>query len=287
MAEAMRDPTPTTVGASERSIKKHKLLDKLVGKVAAVATTPKYRIQSGNNRLVFFDLTAGDGSPNPYSRTSSPAIFLKHADWVRVHGNGLAIRCVFVERDRTTFERLQCMVGDRPDVELVHGDASQPGMLPRVQANSSVFIFVDGNSVNQNPDLQLLRQMPKHTVLISTLGCNAHGIRRILPQDPDAIERWRLQVTTPLETMSLRHDALLIVPGRDSHMWAYLVVAPTVWKRGITAEAASVFGNRRGTMSWYRDDDGFRGLMSYLFAPPKHHESYDTPPLGLQWNVRN
>ena len=93
------------VGDSERTLGKHVLLDKILGREVGVMS--KFKNSFGENEYTILDLCAGDGEKSYYSNTSSPELIEKHARFLRRSNSKTKVNIFFFEKDKNTCDVLK------------------------------------------------------------------------------------------------------------------------------------------------------------------------------------
>jgi hypothetical protein len=257
-----------TVGHSKRTPFKHHLLNALVGRENGVF----YRgvgLPPGMDPSVIarVDLCAGDGQPDLLSQTSSPAILSKHRLWARQRG--LNVFDIYVERNRSTYDALvDTGVVNAEGVMVLNGNSSVPDTIPKVwAARNPLFIHNDPNTMAAWPlvDDVADAMWTEFTTTLSTLGCNAGGVKR-LPWE--VREAWFDHVLTVVKRMSRRHDALIVRLIDDDAQFAWLLTGPATWRARYDADVAKAFTPwQRGVdTAWVgRSPDAFRDICNALF----------------------
>lgn len=258
-----------TVGQSQRTIGKHDLLKKITGRESGVAWKQGWR-------YLMIDLCAGDGLPSAESGTSSPLIMIKHREFARTRWNrGKDVRVVLIERD---VDAMSPLVRHRPSADLYRlADARSIAaeIEPMWDNDTAVFVFNDPNNVHQWAlSEDWMKRLPPLTTTMSTLGCNASGIKR-LPADKR--KQWFEQLRSVTDTLVEDQDALLIALRNDSDQWAYLLTGPKRWRTEYLADVNKAFGVGVET-AWLSDLPAFRDLANRLFLTKKE---YQWPDGGL------
>ncbi len=249
-----------------RTPPKHDLLNKMSGREAGVLSTQRLRewIQPP---WVILDLCAGDGTADHASGTSSPELLLKHAEFAR--RRDYRTIAVFVERDVATYDLLRSNVPRHDDNIVIRGDSRDPNTITDVWTpNSAVFVHNDPNTVQDFAlSDQLLARLPEATTTLSTLGCNAGGLKRL---PPEARSRWYEHVERIVANKPRRHDACLIRPDGDASCFAWLLTGPTVWRDRYAKDITQTWDKQTVTTAWCNNDrDGFRTLCDELFLTRK------------------
>ena len=218
--------------------------------------TPKVK------EVLLYDLTAGDGLPyafseqnellpqNTFGNGCSPGIFLRHVDWL-VQGNELTVQLTGCEKQAVTHSELikntsrwlaannwkessrGVHVKGLGLVRYLHVN-SEKLHPPLIHRNASCFIYNDPNHIEDwslTPDF--VRNCPKFTTSLSTLGCNVGGLKRI---EEGKRREWFTRVEILCDSLLQNwHDACLFSLG-GADQWAYLITAPSKWRDDITAE---------------------------------------------------
>lgn len=256
---------PKSIGRSNRTPGKHALLDKLLGREVGVAA-----VQFADRRFVFIDLCAGDGRQDQLSETSSPRLALKHAGHLAKHG--IVHDVVLVEVAAATYAILAESYAGLPHVQVIHGDSSAPGVVPRPKSTDVVFTHHDPNTVH---DWAFPRELvlPLFTTTLTTMGCNAGGLKRL----PHAERvRWFEQAYELLRLLPFHHDAILVALNGDAAQFAYLVTGPTVWRDRYMRDIRAAFcywPSGITVVSWRSDPGGFDRLLRQLFLTRSERET--------------
>lgn len=211
-----------TVGTSKRTLGKHVLLNKILGREAGMMAYG--RPVFINKHYFIIDLCAGDGSPTYESGLSSPAIIQKHVNYLLKHN--VPVKTILIEKNINTFDRLK---QHNFDALHLNCNAQDIDILPLkiIHKNSAAFIHADPNHIEDWPiSKKLLHNAPEYTTLLVTLGCNVGGLKRLPFERRQA---WYDRMDELLRWLPQRHDALLVVLRGDRAQWAYLVVGPKKW----------------------------------------------------------
>jgi hypothetical protein len=268
-----------TVGQSpNRTVGKHKLLNKIVGRLVGAFT----RLSFLRTPFVFIDLCAGDGHPSFYSEMSSPEILTKHASTLtKMYGDGAAI-LVFVEKDRATFDKLQKAYPATQNTYLINGDSKSPDVVNKIhqilreRANSQSPCFIH-NDPNKVTDWAITRDLlegcPRYTTGLATMGCNASGIKRL----PLSVRReWFdhvLMISDQVKSIKA-HNAYLASLRNDKSQWAYLLTCPQKWQQSIESDVSKAFkdwGDGLDT-AWLSEPERFDSMIRKLFLTKKEWE---------------
>lgn len=215
-----------TVGTSRRTLGKHILLNKILGReVGIISNHCPFFIE---RQYTSIDLCAGDGRPSHESGTSSPEIIQKHMNYLLQHD--VPVQTVLVEKNKNTFDELK-----QRNFNALHLNFSAQNLdtLPiEINKNSAAFIHADPNHIEDWPiSKNLLHNLPENTTLLATLGCNVGGLKR-MPLDKR--QGWYDRMDELLHWLPERYDAVLVVLKGDKAQWAYLIVGPKKWHhRGV------------------------------------------------------
>lgn len=257
------------VGQSPRTPMKHALLNKVLGREVGALSRIKHRLY----RIV--DLCAGNGA----SLESSPSLIIKHMRWLHERSGG--VHALFIEKHAATHRQLISWLATQKCYGLVSHcnakscDVDPLTIFPPGEADYA-FILNDPNTIQDFALTdEILRAAPKLTTTLSTLGCNANGIKR-LPSE--SREGWYLHIERVLRFLPHHHDALLIKLNRDSHQWAYLLTGPIVWmdKGKYHTDANGAFSDWEQGIEMARareEADHFEQICTELFLTQKEREA--------------
>jgi hypothetical protein len=273
---------------------KHFLLNRLLGREMGVLSRGMPPVKES----LLYDLTAGDGVPYvsaeqgellpqvAFGEGCSPGIFLRHADWL-VRRNRLPIRLTGCEKQAITHSELIKNTGrwlsvndweessrgvhakGFGEVRYLHAN-SQDLRAPGIYRDAACFIYNDPNHIEDwSLTPEFLRDCPKFTTSLSTLGCNVGGLKRI---EEGRRREWFLRVEVLCErVVQSWHDACLFSVG-GADQWAYLITAPAKWRDEITNECllAAKKLEKKITAAprvvWRKQDPGaFYELERFLF----------------------
>jgi hypothetical protein len=267
------------VGKSPRTPAKHELMFRRVEQEVEAA----HRI-ADIKRLLWFDLTAGDGFVGEGLRwedNCSPGILARRAMFNRkeTHIYLMEIKPhVFDELKKNLLVRLAALGYERvSENEWVHGkahiylinasgaDASTDG----IGRNDAVLALCDPNAITDwamRPSFaQEVREKTSFFLGICTAGCNVGGLKRL-----SAKERWGWYVLVEdlLAKLHPWHDIVLAAIDRDDSQWAYFVITPQVWKKRTIDDVNTSF-NRRGMTvtyaTWRTGKSKFESILDRLF----------------------
>lgn len=277
---------------------KHFLLDRLLGREVGVISTGRLPVR----QALLYDMTAGDGVPyvsaeqaellgdsiSNFERGCSPGIFLRHASWLD-RRKRIPVSLTGCEKQSLTHAELVKNTSawlqvagwnelDRGMFESPHGSGfiryihanSQEMRGPGINRDASCFIYNDPNHIEDwSLTPEFVRNCPKFTTSLSTLGCNVGGLKRI---EEEKRREWFVRVEILCDALLQRwHDACLFSVG-GADQWAYLITAPVKWRDEITNEcikAASKLEKRitaEPKVVWRKADPaGFYQLERFLF----------------------
>jgi hypothetical protein len=253
----------SSIGTSDRTLGKHVLLNKLLGReVGMLLYKPKFI----NSRYIMVDMCAGDGKKTYQSAECSPSIMTKHFSFLKRHNTTIDAELILVEKDRNTFDILSSC---GYPATLHHCDAGTMACPPaRYDEYSAAFIHIDPNHVNDWPlSDDFARNLPKYSTMLITLGCNVGGLKR-LPMS--ARQAWFDKMDKVLDRLPSWHDALLVALKGDKAQWAYLITGPTKWHNEgrYMKDAASAFSYWKHGLEMVRygtDPEGFFAVRDRLF----------------------
>jgi len=249
------------VGSSARTLGKHILLDKIVGRESGVSYVKGWP-------MAVIDLTAGDGIPTMESGTASPLIIQKHLDHPKF---GPHLSALAVERHPAVADVLR----EQVTFPVITGDARSPEVVQRIVGaippKGCALIYNDPNAISEfalTPDL--LTAAP-HTTTLSTLGCNPSGLKRL---ERDVRLGWYAHIETVTRHLPRYHDVALVRLEKDDAQWAYLVSGPQKWRDRYDCDFASAFRHwpKGYEVAWLRlDRKGFDRIADYLFLTAKEN----------------
>lgn len=284
--------TKGAVGKSYRSVGKHEVLDKILGREVGVVGVKRWTYQ-------LIDLCAGNGQPNEHSELSSPELLIRHAAYL--WGRRRPARVHLFERDRSTYDELRSRVPELvraaahhqkhsdpvppPEffidcVDVHHGDVRT--LLPSLHLEKTTAIFVN-NDPNKISDWALtvqvfdaLRAVTPNITTFSTMGCNVGGYRRILPAFPERLADWRGSIESTVSRIPRSHDALVGALEKDAARWGYLITGPAKWKARYHEGLTKAFSGAIKTAWWRDDPTAFTGIIqSELLYPPLPTLNFD------------
>jgi len=251
--------------------------------------TPKL---SHIKQVFWYDLTAGDGvaySSRSFENGCSPGIMLHHAGLFGAHNkkplvvNGFEIQSETLSRlqrnlrnelSQTNIEgkvwvnnELQWNLGSaKAQYQCTDAKTIVP-QLDAQRSTSAVFIYNDPNSITQwCLTEEFISLCPKFTTSLSTLGCNANGLKRA-PRETR--EQWFERTRLIASSLQHWHDLCLFSVG-NADQWAYLISAPVEWREQITADCRKAHAKsgitKNPEVEWLKaDKSAFRRLEKKLF----------------------
>lgn len=297
-------PKKRTVGKSTVTPCKHDLLNKILGREAgvltrlpAVANAFWFDLTAGDG-VPASGASHGSQEPNlladpvhdfrPFSKGCSPGIMLHHAGLLgaksirfRLSLNGFEIQSETYVRLLSNLQRELAATGwdrDADSMSMWSKGSVQAHYLcadarehqPPAEAmlsDSVVFIYNDPNSIADwclTPEF--IQACPRLTTSLSTLGCNANGLKR-LPREKR--EEWFKRTELIAGALQPWHDLCLYSVG-NADQWAYLISAPKKWSAGITEDCKKAHQksgiSKSPEIAWLRQDESaFRQLEEKLF----------------------
>lgn len=296
-------PSKRKVGKSQVTPCKHDLLNKLLGREAGVLTRLSTVKQAFWYDLTAGDGVPVSGTPQsqatpdlldgivhnsqPFARGCSPGIMLHHAGifgarnqkplvvngfeiqpetWVRLQSN---LRRELVHNGwQQTEEDSPCWTNGSALAQYHCADAKAIVPPPEAQlSTSAVFIYNDPNSITQwCLTEEFMALCPRFTTSLSTLGCNANGLKRAPRATRD---QWFERTELIASALQSWHDLCLFSVG-NADQWAYLISAPKEWRVQITADCFKAHSKsgiaKDPEVEWLRaDSSAFRRLEKKLF----------------------
>ena len=167
-------------GASIHTPYKHGLLNDIVAVNLGAASRIEWLSEA-----VLIDACSGDGVSNGWSGTSSPEIIYYHAGLAK----SKPTRVVLIDRDPIAIQQHRQKFGNLPNVTIIEGNYQSEytaKMIGPINYKANVLLHIDPNHVNDVDLSAWLRWiLPDSTLVLVTMGCNAHGIKRLpLEGDP-------------------------------------------------------------------------------------------------------
>jgi hypothetical protein len=248
----------------------------------------------GCRRLVWIDLTAGDGVVSDENMNTE-------MDWWRLCSPGLLAYYAVSEKSRkpivihlyelktATFARLIVSLtvtlpelgyertgettwtadGGRVILHAING-SGHDARLDFIGAGDAVMVLNDPNAIT---DWAMRETFVQEIVarkvwccrIMSTLGCNTAGIKRRPKVERDG---WFGLVAQQESTLPRYRDLLLASIDRDDSQWAYLLCEPVKWRKDIERGVLAAFAKlgRTMTATWLRQaPDLFEEQKRVLF----------------------
>lgn len=269
-----------TVGTSTRTLGKHDLLHKLLGK--QVGASSKLIAQCKMAKpFVMIDLCAGDGVDSLESGQCSPGIIYQHSEWLNnaVGDPNASIR-IFIEKDKSTFDQLSNSVYSQ-NSHLILGDSSSPEVIGQVKHllqgkishSSPVFIQSDPNHAHDWQIKDFYLHLSFFVTTYSTIGCNVRGIkRRPMHVRLEWFEKLKSIINRVKQTNG-RLTCCLVSLEKDSDQWGYLMTVPSKWGLHTVSSAKTAFkywesGYR---ISFMDSPQGFNDHANFMFLTKKEY----------------
>jgi hypothetical protein len=261
------------VGRSWRTWAKHGLMSGIAGQEVGVANTAR---QSVIERLVFFDLTAGDGAAEDglqWEKQCSPGILAKHAA-----NSGKPVLVLLHEIQPNTYDRLLDSLADEWHLPLLGyskdgedcwriGDTvvikafnygGHRAAVDFLDRGDAVMVFNDPNAITEWAMRDTFaEEIDAQGVwccrIFSTMGCNPSGLKRL---HTDERLGWFALIDTQERACPGYRDLLLSAIERDASQWAYLLSTPQNWRESTEGFIEQEFRRvgRTAAMAWWRTD---------------------------------
>jgi len=272
-------PSIMDVGRSRRTPAKHALMSAICGKEVGAAGSIR-----GIDRLVWMDLTAGDGVPEDgmeWRYNCSPGILAHHAT-----KSTKPVMVTLYEIQPATFDRLIATLTEQLPwlgyertgetswrcrlatlVATCGNGADAP--VDHIRRTDAVLVSNDPNAITtwaMRPTFaEEIARRAWCFRSISTMGCNVGGLKR---SDTPTRAGW-FELVKQQETALPRHrDLLLAAIEGDSAQWAYLLCEPVKWRNQVRPMVEAAF-KRYGyslEMAWHRcQPDAYEDLKRKLF----------------------
>lgn len=271
-----------SVGKSHRTPAKHTLMWKLTGQeVGAAGYIPMV------DGLLWLDLTAGDGVVDdglPWEQNCSPGIAAARASTSKK-----PITVVLHEIKAATFDLLERNLAEHlpklgyqfdggwwtagnARLQAVHSSGAD-ARVDLIQPRTAVLVTNDPNSIAdwamRDTFAMEIRDRTRWFRAISTMGCNAGGLKRIGYEER---LRWYGLIQQQRANLPDYHDLILAAIERDDSQWAYLIESPTAerskWREKTEAIVHKSFGLHGMTMdtAWLRlQPSNFHRIQDRLF----------------------
>lgn len=268
------------VGRSHRTPAKHALMSEVCGReVGAAGSIPAI------DRLVWTDLTAGDGIPEDgmdWKSNCSPGILAYYAT-----GSVKPVQVSLYEIQPATFDRLIESLtenlpvlgyertgettwrhGRRVTLEAVGGSGAD-SPVAHIRRTDAVLVSNDPNAITtwaMRPTFaEEIATRAWCFRSLSTMGCNVGGLKR---SDASARAGWFDLVKQQEVALPGHRDLLLAAIEGDKAQWAYLLGEPEKWRDKVERTVERAF-KRHGyalEMAWHRrDPESFEELKAKLF----------------------
>jgi hypothetical protein len=293
----------TTVGRSGRTPAKHALMWKLIGREVGASN----RMPDEFDRLVWFDLTAGDGvvaDGAEWERNCSPGILAYHArnslkpvnirlsersfetcnrleESLHEHlprlgyENTGASYDLLVNRDVWTHGPVKGRPGD-VYITVAHEDGCDVG-TEWVTDRTAVLVCHDPNTVHQRAMrptfMSELRDITPWCQGISTMGCNVGGLKRLPIEER---KPWFDFVAEQHDNLHGWHDLTLAAIEGDAGQWAYLVTHAKAWTKETGDFCRNAFKSHGMTLevaSYRSEPDPFADMQRRLFLRTTEREA--------------
>lgn len=258
----------TSVGRSWRTQAKHDLMNKIEGQEIGAANSI-----NAINRLIWIDLTAGDGAGSEdvdWSRSCSPGIHVAHA-----MNSAKLIEILLYEINSATYAQLLRNLNSNLQTMgfVAHGDSiwrlghvtvraynadGRTAPVNFVGAQDAVLVINDPNAITdwamRDSFAQEITDRTSWFRSLSTLGCNPSGIKRL-----PFTERvsWFGMIDEQQAALPRHRDLMLAVIEKDSSQWAYLVSTAERWRATSERDVRGAFrtnGGKTVAITWCRRD---------------------------------
>jgi hypothetical protein len=273
-------PKNLDVGRGWRTPAKHQVMCSMLGQEIGAS-----RCMSEIKHLVWIDLTAGDAAPVDgieWRKACSPAIL---ADYAKASSKPVGIS--LYEIKPATYDRLlsnlemylsslgyvddghgKWRYGEHITLRAFNGSGHNAD-VSSLGRGEAVFVLNDPNAITEwAMRNSFAEEITERTWLfrsLSTMGCNAGGIKR-LPRDER--QAWFELIETQQKFLPSHRDLLLVVLEKDSAQWAYLLNTSEKWRRQTEALVRTAFNKigRMISMSWFRQGrESFEDAKRNLF----------------------
>lgn len=295
------------VGRSWRTYAKHELMNGVVGQEVGVVNRQTFTMNKVD-RLVWYDLTAGDASPvddAEWHRCCSPGILAYHATNSRK-----PTTILLHEIQPATYDRLLGNLERHlPALGYTHvggaiwhhprgaklfaiNASGQTAPVDFVTNRDAVLVFNDPNAITEwamrDTFAQEITDRAWCFRSLSTLGCNPAGIKRIdLDDESGDIKRERIAwfdlIDRQEEALPHYRDLLLAAIEKDEAQWAYLLSTSIKekWRRQAEAVVRSAFKQmpeesrgRTAATTWFRQSPTeFSATKLHLFLTKAEREA--------------
>lgn len=277
-------------GKSWRTPAKHAVMNELIGSEVG-ATHALIRTGRNVGRLVWYDLTAGDGiasdDASSWEAGCSPGILAHHAK-----KSGIPVEVLLHEIADANYDRLLANLGVnlprlgynrtadntwryRNTVTItahnISGHLASTDLIRGRADNAvdAVFVFNDPNAITTWAMRDTFAdEVCKKTWMfhsLHTMGCNAAGLKRLGSEERLS---WFDLVDQQQAALPPYRDLLLAAIDNDKAQWAYLVAIAEKWRDKTERLVQKAFARHGRTvaMSWCRSSpDAFQETKLRLF----------------------
>jgi hypothetical protein len=247
-----------SVGRSDhRTPAKHGVLDLMLGREAGVVRYASAAVRIPLKRLMWFDLTAGDGAVDGIGTTASPLLFAKHSLYrpgctIMVQAtelqpntyatllSNLARHLPHITNNRNKHCRYQrtaeniWVADDRNSVFMVLNADGLETRFAEYECGLGDWLFIN-NDPNHIKDwalsgtaLAIVVDRGARVSMMTCMGCNVGGIKR-LPREERDIWVNKVRDMNKIVAKLYNIDNLLVEIQNDAAQWAYLLTRPYKW----------------------------------------------------------
>jgi hypothetical protein len=258
--------------SADRSADKHALLRALATSELNIVRARFGHLYRGH---LLIDLTAGDAAGDGESlwwRASSPAIFA----YIAAKYTLIRVRLYEIEKD--TFDRLienlsrrlpemgfhspeprfWVHADTRSTVRAIKGDSRSIEDYGDMKLREFALVSNDPNSVHSwAMNMETLAKARGPVTSMTTMGCNAHSLKRAVPLENRGPWFERLEAAIALAQAKDSYDVRLMRRLSDFEQFAYLVIAPR--KRIFPLNDGMI------TLSWRDHPREFEQTITELF----------------------
>lgn len=272
---------------SLRTPGKHRALLYVVQKVFFAAA------MLGAERIVSYELCAGDGEGDFWNSTSPGIVIGQAADVIKKTDLNEALVLLY-ERDRKTYLKLiknlshhlgkpeltdgGAMKFEHLGVTIIayHGDGRN-ARVDFLTKNDCVFVFNDPNSIQgwamrSTMAAEVRRQGAWMLTTFSAIGFNACGDKAWVPREVRE-ETWRGHLQSVKDALAGHQDLILAAIRNEAEQWAYAITPPKIWRNEIESLLRKAFREAVGRemdVSWWRvNQDGFIDMEDTLILTKK------------------
>lgn len=137
----------------------------------------------------------------------------------------------------------------------MRGDASVEGQIPTVWGPTDcVLVHNDPNVISDYALTEdLVSRLPQMSTVISTLGCNVAGLKRLGLEERRG---WVDLVNVQIGLLQPWQDMMLASLPRDDAQWMYAVNTPTRWRGEVEKQMRQAFKDWKVPLdiAWLRAD---------------------------------